>query len=417
MRLLPIFTAAVSVLATHPHAVGAEGFDASMETWGYYNHQSASHESYLNPGNNVLRIAPDQFVADVRLNMRLTSKAVDLVLQPRLIGESQQNGSDERNHADLGFRQAFGKMAFGDGATVTAGRNVMAWGPANFRSPSSPFYFDSGKLNPLREVFGMDLLRLEQVAGPYTFSAGHVFSTPQQNDSNASNTSFLKVDHQGEEFLLSANVAVKNNAEPFFGTYGQRSVGDALLLYGEYGYGPRARGLTIDATRPQPLQPDQTGRSAGIALLGASYTLLGGEIVSLEYLHNSHGFSGPEQDMYFNLLKQSAFLAVNAADPALRGRNLALLGMAAANTPGLLGRDYLSLLWQSNPQESERYWRLSTTVNVHDRSGQINAYYEKNLSPRFFVFVNGLRNVGPASSEFRSVIEYVLTVGVKAFIF
>jgi hypothetical protein len=83
----------------------------------------------------------------------------------------------------------------------------------------------------------------------------------------------------------------------------------------------------------------------------------------------------------------------------------------------LLGRDYLSLLWQSNPQESERYWRLSTTVNVHDRSGQINAYYEKNLSPRFFVFVNGLRNVGPASSEFRSVIEYVLTVGVKAFIF
>ncbi|WP_310452581.1 hypothetical protein [Sulfuritalea sp.] len=409
----------MQLLASHSHAFGEEAFrlSASLETWGYFNHQAPTRDSYLNPDNGVVRVAPEQFVADFRLNMRLSSDAVDMVLQPRFLGESQENGSGKRNRSETGFRQAFARLAFGDGATLVAGRNVMAWGPANFRSPSSPFYFDSGKLNPLREVVGIDLLRLEQVTGQYSFALGHVFNTPEQNGSAASHTSFLKIDYQGAAFLASANVAKRNSGKPFFGAFAQHNMSDALMLYAEYGYGQRAGGMAIDAAQSPSFRPHSFGESATSILLGASYTLLDGQVVSLESLHDRRGYSGAEQDMYFDLLKQSAYLATNAPDPALRGRSLGMLGLAAANSPSLLGRNYLSLLWQSNPQESAQYWRVATIFNVHDRSGQISGYYEKNLSSRFSGFISGVRNLGPADSEFRSVVEQVLTVGIKAYIF
>lgn len=419
MKLLLILAVTVPLLASHSRAFCEDAFrlSASLETWGYFNHQVPTQDSYSNPDNSVARVAPEQFVADFRLNVRLSSDAVDLVLQPRFLGESHANGGANRNDSQTSFRQAFGRFAFGDGATLIAGREVMAWGPANFRSPSSLFYFDSGKVNPLREVVGIDLIRLEQVTGPYSFGIGHVFNTPLQNGSAASHTSFMKIDYQGAGFLASANVAKRNSGKPFFGAFGQRTVSDALMLYAEYGYGQRAGGMDIDAAQSPPFRPHSLGKSAASILLGASYTLLNGQVVSLESLHDRRGYSGAEQDLYFDLLKQHAYMATSALDPALRGRSLAVLGLAAANSPGLLGRNYLSLLWQSNPQGSAQYWQVGTTFNVHDGSGQISGYYEKNMSPRFSVFISGVRNVGSTDSEFRSVVEHALTGGVKAYIF
>ncbi len=188
------------------------------------------------------------------------------------------------------------------------------------------------------------------------------------------------------------------------------------MLYAEYGYGQRASGLAVDAAQEPPLRPYSPGASAASVLLGASYTRVNGEAISLEWLHDRHGYSGAQQDAYARVLAQAADLAANAADAALRGRSLGVLGLAAANAPGLLGRNYLALLWQSNPQESSQYWRFSATVNAHDRSGQIGGFYEKNLSPHFSVFVNALRSAGPANSEFRRAINHVLTLGVKVFI-
>lgn len=424
MHALSSLALAATLLATHRLAAGEEArrepsrfsFSSSLQTWGYFNRQAAANDSPLNPDNAVLRIADEQFIADARLDMRMSFGSVDLIWQPRLYDESEQNGSGAHNQSKAGFRQAFARLRFGDGATVTAGRDVLAWGPANFRSPSSPFYFDSGKLNQLKEVDGVDLARIEQLAGPFSLSLGYVFDTPRRSGGAASDTGFMKIDFQSMGLVASANLARIDHRRTFIGGFGQYNLGDAWMLYAEYGYGPRARGMSIDASRQPPFTPNEPAASAASYLGGASYTLLNGYTVSLEYLYDRHGYSSHDQDTYLDLLEQYA-LAAGTSDPAVRGHSLGVLGLAAATTPALLGRKYLSLLWQSSLQETTQYWRLAATGNTHDGSGQLSGYFEKNLSPHFSIFFNGVRNVGARASEFNLGVEYVLSVGVKAFVF
>lgn len=417
MRLASL-AATLSLLSGVACAEGIEPFQfsSSLEVLGYFNKQSPASDGFLNIGNSVAKVADEQFVVETRLNLRFSSDAGDLVAQPRHLGESRQNGT-EAEMSDFYFRQAFGRLKIGTNSTFTAGRNVMAWGPANFRSPSSPFYFDSGKLNPLREVSGLDLARFEYLAGPYSFVAGHVFDGAAANVSDMADASFLKIDYQGSNFLVSGNIAKKHDRKPFFGTYSQLNADDATLLYFEYGRGQRAHALSIDSAQNPPFQRRAPSESRSAMLLGAAYTLLNGQVVSLEYLHNGHGYSAIDEKRYFDVLKQHADLAVNASDPSVRGRSQGVLGLALSGAPSLLGREYLSLLWQSNPQDSSNYWRVTSAFNLQDRGGQISAYYEKNMSERFSFFVSGVRNFGPVASEYKSVVKQVLTVGIKAYLF
>jgi hypothetical protein len=52
---------------------------------------------------------------------------------------------------------------------LSLGREVMNWGPAQFRSPSSPFYFDNGRANPSRELSGVDAAKLAWTPDASTF--------------------------------------------------------------------------------------------------------------------------------------------------------------------------------------------------------------------------------------------------------
>ncbi|MHB1123191.1 MAG: hypothetical protein ACYC0T_10780 [Ramlibacter sp.] len=417
-RILRILLAATCLLAAHGAALGEESvrFDSSLQAWVYGSTQAPAREGALHTPEEVARVPGHQLIGDVRLNMRLSSDPWEGVLEPRLLSDSEFGGAARRHSSEASVRQAFGRLTLAHAATLTAGRKVMAWGPANFRSPSSPFYFDLGKLNLLREVAGIDLLRAEKVAGSGTYAIGYVFDAPAQTGRYTARTGFVKIDYQGATSVVSVNAAKASAGKPFFGAYAQLSASDALLLYAEYGHGERAGPPALQETPPF-LRAETSGRSAASAMLGASYTLLDGQIVSLEALHDGHGYSGAQQGAYAALLAQSASLAATARDPALRGASFGTLGLAAANIPALLGRNYLSLLWQSNPQESAQYWRLGCVANLHGPGMQLSGYYEKSVSPHFSVFVNAVRNAGPSNSEFRLVVGHVLTLGIKAFIF
>lgn len=391
---------------------------ATLEAWGYGSHQSAAASSPLNPANSVLHVPRTLSILDVRLNLRAVLDDSEWIVQPRWLGQSQSGSANSGSQSQGSLRQAFARLKGPNDSTWTLGRQVMAWGPANFRSPSSPFYFDSGKLNPLREVSGIDLVRYQQVVEPYSLAVGYVTGTSAQPGLDAADSVFVKIDHQAADYLLSANLTHTHGRDkPFFGAFGQFSANDAWMLYGEYGHGPRARGLVVTPSARPPLLFRQPGDAAGAVLLGASYTLLNGQVASLEYLHDRHGLSNADQDEYFRTLRRSAQLLLTSPDPAIRGRNAGFLGGVASQSAGLLGRDYLSLLWQSNPQEPSRYWRIAATMNLHDRSRQLSGYLETSLSPRISLIANVVRNMGPADSEFMSVVRSVYTLGLKAILF
>lgn len=365
----------------------------AAEVWAYTTQLQGRGDSPLNPDNRLAKLAGSQATAEARINLRWRDEESDLVLRPRLLR------SDAAGEAYLS--QGFLRTRLDSSLTLTAGRELLSWGPANFRSPSHPIYFDAGRSNPLREVSGVDLVRINLNSGESGATLARVVSRGHLDAQAAPGAmSLAKFDLRGEAALASLIVAGPVYGAAFVGGYAQATLGEAWLVYGEFGSGRRA----------------QSPR-AGTGLVGAAYTLENGQSVALEALHDAHGYGREEIRRYF--ADASALAAQYRAAPeagtaaaALRG-----LGQVLSQAPALLGRDYGHLLWQSNPQEGERYWRLMLTRNFQDRSSQLGLYLESSLSPRLSAFLAATRNLGGAGSEFSALWRTSLVAGVKCFLF
>jgi hypothetical protein len=159
----------------------------------------------------------------------------------------------------------------------------------------------------------------------------------------------------------------------------------------------------------------QPSARATTALAGASYTLESGQTINAEFLRDNHGFARDVERRDFAL---AAGLDAAIRTPgATTAAAAAALGLALANAPRLLGRDYLYLLWQSNPNEGSGYWRAGWTGNLDDHSGQFTLYGELNVAERLTVFAVLTANHGTRRSDFASLSGGAATVGAKLFVF
>lgn len=398
-----------------------DGFKLSgnMEVWGYASGQQRLEHSPFNPGNRVAKLPSAQLTAEMRFNLRLRNDSTEFVLRPRLLQQHDIGRSGNPDSGDATLSQGFVRQRLGAAWTITAGRELLTWGPGNFRSPSNPIYFDSGKANPLRDISGVDLVRIAHTAGAWSATLAQVFSDAHLGDQPVQEALTLaKADWRGEESLVSVIAATPVHSAPFLGAFAQTALGDAWLLYGEIGNGRRKQALN---TNPDPAGApfllSQPSPRQTTSLVGASYTLENGQSLALEALHDGHGFRRNDARHYFARADAIATTYLAAPNTAQTALQLRALGQALGQSPALLGRDYLSLQWQSNPQENEQFWRLTWSANLSDRSQQLTAYYEKNLGPRWSVFsaVNAQR--GPAASEANRLLRQTLTLGVKFFAF
>jgi hypothetical protein len=330
---------------------------AKAELWGY---GSAMDRAPHLPGT--------QWTGETRADLRLARDGVEAVLRPLLFEQHSPDGFPDLNEGYLS--QAYGRIRLDGGLTFTGGRELLTWGPGNFRSPSNPFYFDAGRTDPMREVPGVDLARVTWTQGPVTAMAAREWDSGRMDRSSTPQpVSLGKLDLRGRESLASVIVAHSVWGAPFYGGFAQASLGEAWLVYGEIGSGLRAQ--------------DPARRTT--SLLGATYTLANGQTLGLEWLRDGHR------------------VPLQPAAPGAGG--------------GLSGRDHAALLWQSNLQETGHYWRLMWTCNLQDRSGQVLAYGEKNLSPRWTAFASATRNLGGTDSEYGAAFRTALTLGVKCFVF
>jgi hypothetical protein len=125
---------------------------------------------------------------------------------------------------------------------------------------------------------GLDMLRYSYAVDALTTTLAYIYASSAVNDTlNYQNMSQLKMDYQTADSLFSINLAKQfataSNIS-FVGGFMQSSVGDAWLLYAEAG---RMR-------RPQGNMSSQ--------LLGLSYTFMGGQVLSAEYLHGDSDWGG-----------------------------------------------------------------------------------------------------------------------------
>ncbi|MDD5056470.1 MAG: hypothetical protein PHQ60_01270 [Sideroxydans sp.] len=364
--------------------------------YGYTSRMSLRDDSVLNPNNQIAQLAQRSVVAEARFNFKAENETVRFTARPiASVRDTNLQRSDESYVSQWQLR-----VRAAEGWNVAVGREVMNWGAAQFRSPSSPFYFDNGRSDPMRELVGMDNVKLTWTPDMQSSAtlARIVRSGYGAVAPDVWRDSWLvKLDQRGGEWAYGV-VAVKAPDLPaFYGANAQYTLSDTLLLYGELGSSARVSALQSPADAAQPFSLQTLSPRRTTSLAGAAYTFENGQSFNAEYLHDNHGYTQAETDAYF---------ARAAASPMWAG-------MALGYAPPLLGRDYLHLVWQSNMMESEHYWRAMFTHNVTDGSNELGAYGEKNLSPHFSAFATLVFNSGSARQEMSALFARSVTAGLK----
>lgn len=369
---------AALMLCACTSAASASDLDASWDAtlYGYADSQKLRADSAVNPG--VARLAQRADNIEARIDVKAQNDASRFTARPILALRNSSNAFGAGRHNEAYLSQWQIRLQAADGVNLSAGREVMNWGPAQFRSPSSPFYFDNGRTDPMRELTGMDALKLSLT--PDMQNSVHVAYVKGRGYS-AQPDSWQHSWLAGFERKSGANswglVGVKPQYLPaFFGAHAQRSIGDEATVYAEAG---------SSALALPPPSPRRT-----TALAGINYTFENGLSSALEYLHDDRGYDRQQLAAYFL-----------AAAPIL------------AMPPPLLGRDYLHLVVQSNPMEADGYWRLMYTRNLTDLGCEIAGYGETVLAGQLSAYLLASLPVGDAHQEFSSLMQSRLTAGLK----
>lgn len=399
------------VAATPARAAGADVASA-LEVWLYGARSDLRQDAELNPGN-ALRLPERQWLADARLNVRARwpewPAQPELVLHPSWVATCSAPSAADACGAPLVWNQAYLRLRAG-AASVTAGRELLTWGPASYRSPSHPLYFNSARSNPLANTPGVDLLRVSHSSEAGSVTLARITSSRTLAHSmdlpRSDGATLARFERQGDSHVASLVLSRRPREALFIGGFAQWIPDDAWLLYGEWN--SRRPQWVLPADAPAP----QAGRRGQTVLLGASYTRENGQSVSLEYLYSQHGLG---------TAAQRAFQARQAADAlrsAMGDPGAALrLAQSLALAPQPLGARTAWLGWQSNPQETGRYWRLDLAHNPQDGSSQLRIYREENLQRHLSIFGGATINGGARRSEFGALSHTQLSAGVKLFLF
>ncbi len=451
--------AAEDATSDAPQAVESEAtedaiesrFSAGMETWLYSTDIKQTGSNVLNAGNRLAKIPRLQSLWDSRLNITAEYGPLYVLVQPRFVIEKNTAGSETdpsvrsevsgvNRSAEL--TQASVKLKLGD-HTVAVGRELMTWGPGNFRSPSNPFYFDAGRTSPLAATPGIDVVRYTYNMRSTRIHVAQVFSTNQITPTiDMSNSQLLKIDYQGDNYLVSGNLVHRNHYADFLGGFAQYSPDDAWMFFGEIGTvrplsasGLPRIGQVIKRTEDVLAQFgvfQQPPLATSSLVVGGSYTLEGGPVITAEWLHNYGGLTRDQQAQFFRQAELARTVPNGATQlpppfnqlPGVGslqglGQTLSdgLVGVTLTQTPPLLGRDYLWLSMQSNPQNTKQYWRAEWSQSLTDRSGRALLYAEKSFTSKLSGFVALSLTKGGAQSDFGAFIKSTVTFGIKYFVF
>ena len=365
--------------------------------YGYANSSHLRSDSILNPDNQIARLAQRSGDIEASFNFKAESEAVRLTARPIVALREERNtfGAQQQREAYLSQWQL--RVRADDAWNLAAGREVLNWGAAQFRSPSSPFYFDNGRNNPMRKLSGVDVLKVSWTPNQQrsvhlirVLDSGYSAPQPDQNHK----AWLIKIDQRGDDSALGLAILKTPNRAAFIGFNGQRTVSDALLIYAELSSATQSNALNspADATFPFTVSAESARKTTG--LLGSAYTFENGHTLSAEYLHDDHGYTASQQRAYF-----------------LRAANQP--GMALGLAPRLLGRDYVHLVWQNNLMESSGYGRLMLTHSLTDSSNELAGYFETSFSKRISAFALGVVNYGNPQQEFSALSARSVMLGLK----
>jgi hypothetical protein len=391
----------------------------------FYGGPYARSASIINPGNDIAHLPNDAYTGEIRLDLSYKGPWFTLTAKPRGQWEEAWAAGSIHQTFQAWINEWAIRKSISHALSISAGREIMTWGPSNFRSPSNPFYFDNGRENPILELRGVDFVRVSYASTTaWSISAVGVLGNghgPAPPD-GFHRTAMLKLDYTGGAWNFSIN-ASKPSARPLFvGGYAQATVGKGWLVYGEAG---AHQGST--AWYPAAVEPASYGayyapftqrylNSGHIfysALAGQGYTFSSSHTLYTEYLHQNAGYSGVDAQR-FGLLASSSNALLSSGTPQA-GLGAMALGQALNTGLPLLRRDYLFFQFQNNQAGNGPIWQIRNTLGINDGSGQIAVYGEWNVAKRVTLFGLVGLNYGSPRTEFGELLRANATIGLKIF--
>ena len=372
----------------------------------------------LNPDNRVLDLPRHTTEGEVRVDATLDLDRVLFSAKPRVRltrdqwGDGPRSGESETDEETL-LLEGTARIRLHDTLFVNLGRENLQWGPAQLVNPSNPFFAENGRENPVREIAGMDFVRVVWLP-TYSWTVSWIANTGlgegnlQGRDWHPSQA--LKVEYVGYE----ANGGVLVHGGPDHKTslraYGRWTASDALLVYAEGSIqkgtevlyptdGPAPLGLTLDDTRSDDpaLIP--------FTVLGASYTMELGPTFTMEYAYNGEGYDDGEAGRFFDLAHGAgALIEAGLLEPDPDG---------AAPGLRLLRRHYLFGQYLHSEIADRFTVLLRWTQNLDDLSGLGTAFLEWNASDRWRLFSFAAYGTGGNRDEFGSAVRWLGLLGIE----
>ena len=388
-------------------AVWPASWDGTI--YAYSNSMNLTGNSVLNPANYMTNLAQRSDAAEARFNLKTENDSLQLTARPILLTRQDRNTFGVTDKSEAYLSQWRMRWKANDTLAISGGRELLNWGPAQFRSPSNPYYFNNGRSNPMAELSGMDTVRLAWSSDVSTsvymariFASGYGHTEPDP----WSNSWLIKADWRGGESAVGLALAKQEQESLFIGVHAQETVADAWLLYSEVGSYTLSNVLLSPADVNQPFLVTAESPRRTDVLAGASYTFENGHTLYAEYLRYDHGYDAAENSAYFSR-------ATSAASVFPTNSSIPVLATALTAAPPLLGRDYLYLVWQTNLMESAGFTRMMFTYNITDSSDELSGYSEYTMNPHLSAFWQATINYGGTRREFARLFDQMFTLGVK----
>lgn len=383
-------------------------FDWSSQIYGYGAFYALQRHSVLNPDNAVAGLSKWVANAEARFNLDLKTDLLKVHLRPILLLQGLDPQLDQPNGNQIYLSQGTLRFSPSQTTLLSVGRELLTWGPSQFRSPSNPFYFNSARNDPNRQLSGVDVARVIWTPNQafslwagWVADSGHKASDPDP----WADTWALKLDFREYDWSAGLALAKARDRDLFVGLDAQWTLSDAWLLYAEMSSSTRSNALASPSDPTQPFRVEKQSPRHTSALLGAALTLENGQTFNLEYLYYEPGYTKDQESAYFARATSATLSALPLRDQ--------LLGATLTMAPPLLGQHYLYLVWQNNVLSNDPYWRFMVARNLADTSNQFAAYVEYPLTERLVLYGLGVLNTGGPKREMEDLLSSALTLGIR----
>ncbi len=398
-------------------------FSSNVRALLFADAQYPAHSSQ-NPDNAFLQLYRYSGEFDLRPDFFWERPSVTAVFKPRFTASYlwwedgvTKGRTDSPSRAFVNEWRVQAKPV--DKLFLSFGKEKLLWGPSFLASPSNILFKDTEKMNPKSEVEGKYLAKA--IIVPNNTLTVNVITETSNDENDLDETlkplRLIKVDVLGSTFQVSMIGYYRQHDRYRFGSYGQWTASDALLLYYD---GIVAKGT--DALYPVPDPASPLGGSfvrkyAGSSRLfttvtaGAAYTFLSGSTLSLEFLYNDQGYNDEEASAYYALRQHASDGFFSATLSGLSSMTLA----ESLNT-GLpfLRRYYLMGQYQVREIKNVVDVILRYVYSVEEHAGQASTILEWNMTDRIQFFNLNTAAVKGGNTEFNSLVSRSFMAGIEA---